>query len=67
MLLSSHTTKSVSRLRFKVITVMTMKNAIFWDVMPRRSCKNQHFGGTMVSIIRVERISELGMLEVTIN
>jgi hypothetical protein len=22
-----------------------MKNAVFWDVMPRGSLKNQHFGG----------------------
>jgi hypothetical protein len=25
--------------------VVTMKNAIFWDVRPCGSCKNQHFGG----------------------
>jgi hypothetical protein len=25
---------------------VTMKNAIFWDVTPCGSCKNQHFGGT---------------------
>jgi hypothetical protein len=24
---------------------VTMKNAIFWDVIPCGSCKNQHFGG----------------------
>jgi hypothetical protein len=23
-----------------------MKNAVFWDVTPRGSCKNQRFGGT---------------------
>jgi hypothetical protein len=23
-----------------------MKNAVFWDVMPCGSCKNQHLGGT---------------------
>jgi hypothetical protein len=22
------------------------KKAVFWDVMPRGSCKNRHFGGT---------------------
>jgi hypothetical protein len=24
----------------------TMKNAVFWDVMPCGSCKNRRFGGT---------------------
>jgi hypothetical protein len=28
----------------------TMKNAIFWDVMPCGSCKNQHFEGRSVFI-----------------
>jgi hypothetical protein len=23
-----------------------MKNAVFWDMTPCRSCKNQYFGGT---------------------
>jgi hypothetical protein len=23
-----------------------MKNGVFWDVMPRGSCKNRRFGGT---------------------
>jgi hypothetical protein len=32
--------------RFEIFTAVTMKNGIFWDVMPRRSCKNRHFGGT---------------------
>jgi hypothetical protein len=26
--------------RFEVFTAVTMKNAIFWDVMPCGSCKN---------------------------
>jgi hypothetical protein len=25
--------------------VVTMKNTVFWDVMPCGSCKNWHFGG----------------------
>jgi hypothetical protein len=25
---------------------MTMKNGVFWDVMPCGSCKNRRFGGT---------------------
>jgi hypothetical protein len=28
------------KLRFEVFMVVTMKNAIFWDVMPCGSCKN---------------------------
>jgi hypothetical protein len=34
------------RVRFEVFTVVTMKNAVFWDVTPCRSCKNRRFGGT---------------------
>jgi hypothetical protein len=30
-----------SVLRFMVFTAVTMKNAVFWDVTPRGSCKNQ--------------------------
>jgi hypothetical protein len=32
--------------RFEVFTVVTVKNGIFWDVMPYGSCKNRCFGGT---------------------
>jgi hypothetical protein len=32
--------------RFEVLTAVTMKNAVFWDVTPRDVCKNQSFGGT---------------------
>jgi hypothetical protein len=32
--------------RFKVFTEVTMKNDVFWDVMPCGSCKNRCFGGT---------------------
>jgi hypothetical protein len=39
-----------------------MKNVVFWDVTPCGSCKNQCFGGTIASIIRVTRIGELGEL-----
>jgi hypothetical protein len=34
-----------------------MKNAVFWDVTPCGSCKNQHFGGMYC---RATRIGELG-------
>jgi hypothetical protein len=32
--------------RFEVSTVVTMKNAVFWDFTPRGCCKNRRFGGT---------------------
>jgi hypothetical protein len=31
---------------FEVLSVMTMKNAVFWDVAPCGSCKKRPFGGT---------------------
>jgi hypothetical protein len=27
-------------------TIQHLKNAVFWDVTPRGSCKNRRFGGT---------------------
>jgi hypothetical protein len=55
--------------RFEVFTVVTMKNAIFWDVTPCGSCKNRcFFEERIASIIRVTRMGELGtMLAVTSN
>jgi hypothetical protein len=32
--------------RYEVITAVTMKNGVFWDVVPCGSCKNRRFGGT---------------------
>jgi hypothetical protein len=37
---------SVQYVRFEVLTAVTMKNAVFWDVTPCGSCKNRYFGGT---------------------
>jgi hypothetical protein len=37
--------KRVSYVGFEVFTVVTMKNAVFWDVAPCRSCVNRRFGG----------------------
>jgi hypothetical protein len=34
--------------RFEVFTAVTMKNAVFWDVMLYSSSKNQRFGGLSV-------------------
>jgi hypothetical protein len=32
-------------IEFEVFTAVPMKNAVFWDVMPCDSCKNQRFRG----------------------
>jgi hypothetical protein len=32
--------------RFEVLTAMTTKNGVFWDVTPCDCCKNRRFGGT---------------------
>jgi hypothetical protein len=39
-------TTGLQHVRFEVFTAVTMKNVVFWDVMPCDSCKNQRFGGT---------------------
>jgi hypothetical protein len=45
-----------------------MKNAIFWDVTPRGSCYNDFPEERIATIIRLERLSELGTtLAVTNN
>jgi hypothetical protein len=35
----------INCVRFEVFTVVTMKNAVFWDVTPCGSCKNQRLRG----------------------
>jgi hypothetical protein len=35
-----------SFVRFEVFVAVTMKNGVFWDVMPCGSCKNSRFGGS---------------------
>jgi hypothetical protein len=37
---------SLNYVRFEVFTAVTMKNGVFWDVMPCGPCKNRCFGGT---------------------
>jgi hypothetical protein len=32
--------------RFQVLTAVTMKNGVFWDVTSCDSCKNHRFRGT---------------------
>jgi hypothetical protein len=39
-------TRTNKHVRFEVFMAVTMKNGVFWDVMPRGSCKNWRFGGT---------------------
>jgi hypothetical protein len=34
------------------VTVVTLKNAAFWDVAPCGSCKNQRFGGALFLALR---------------
>jgi hypothetical protein len=36
----------ILNVRFEVVTAVTMKNAVFWDVAPCSSCVNRRFGGT---------------------
>jgi hypothetical protein len=38
---------------FEVFTAVTMKNAVFLDVMPCGSCKNRRFGGTYRLLLRL--------------
>jgi hypothetical protein len=42
-----------------------MKNCVFCDITPCGSCKNRRLGKNIITIISVERISELGTLAVT--
>jgi hypothetical protein len=37
---------SSHHVRFEVFTAVTMKNAVFWDKVPCRSCVNRRFGKT---------------------
>jgi hypothetical protein len=50
--------------RFEVFTVVTMKNAVFWNVTSSGSCVSEE---CITSIIRMERISVLGKLAVISN
>jgi hypothetical protein len=48
--------------RFKVFTVVAMKNAVFWDVTPCGSCKNIRFRGTYRHHLQGEKLDELGTM-----
>jgi hypothetical protein len=49
-----------TNVRFEVFRVVTMKDAVFWDVAPCRSCVNRHFGGTHRLHLQGRKISERG-------
>jgi hypothetical protein len=55
--MESKTSKIVG---FVVFTAVTMKNVVFWDVVPCRSCVNQRFGGTCHIHLRGRKIRERG-------
>jgi hypothetical protein len=46
--------------RFEVFTAMTIKNAVFWDVTPCRSCMNRHLGETYRIHLQGIKIRERG-------
>jgi hypothetical protein len=46
--------------KFEVFTAVTMKNAVFWDVAPCRSCVNRRFGGTYRLNLQGRKIGKRG-------
>jgi hypothetical protein len=63
---SSGKTRNIS-VRFEVLAEVTMKNAVFWDVMPCGACKNRRFGESCIHYQGV-KISEMRLqLLVTAN
>jgi hypothetical protein len=49
----------ILHVRFEVFTAVTMKNAVFWDVAPCRSCRlNRRFGGTYRLHLQGRKICE---------
>jgi hypothetical protein len=51
---------NISLVRFEVFTEVTMKNAVFWDVAPCRSCVNRRFGGTYRLHLQGRKIRDRG-------
>jgi hypothetical protein len=45
---------------FEVFATVTMKNAVFWDVEPCRSCVNRRFVGTYLLHLQGRKIRERG-------
>jgi hypothetical protein len=50
--------RNCALVRYEVFTAVTMKNGVFWDVMPCGSCKNRRFGelGTTLAATSNRRI-----------
>jgi hypothetical protein len=48
MVYDTYTTRmesiKIDYVRFEGFTAVSMKNAVFWDVAPCKSCVNRHFG-----------------------
>jgi hypothetical protein len=53
-------TGKMNVVRFEVFTAVTMKNAVFWDMTPCRSCVNRRFGGTYHLHLQGRKIRERG-------
>jgi hypothetical protein len=53
-------TQMIIHVRFEVITAVTIKNAVFWDVAPCSSCVNRRFGGTYCLHLNGRKIHERG-------
>jgi hypothetical protein len=49
------------------LTSCLLKNAVFWDVGPRRSCVNRRFGKSIASIFRVENPRARNLLTLDIS
>jgi hypothetical protein len=47
-------------IEFEVFTAVTMKNAVFWNAAPYRSCVNLRFGGTYRLHLQGRKIRERG-------
>jgi hypothetical protein len=47
--------------RFEVFTAVTLKNAVFWNVAPCRSCVNRRFGITYRLHLQSRRIRQRGI------
>jgi hypothetical protein len=45
---------------FELFTAVTMKNSLFWDMVPCRSCENRRFGGTYSLHLQGRKICERG-------
>jgi hypothetical protein len=52
--------QDVYNIGFEVFTAVTMKNTVFWEVEPCRSCVNRRFGGTYRLHLQGKKICERG-------